>query len=284
MSSNNLRIIYKNLADAATITVSSTAGTTNKSNMANNIKSLVWRSVGTSAVITVDFSTSSTVSGVILPFCNLSSTATIRVQGFTTAGGTGTPAANADTGTILACPYTQLGTWPGNTVPLGVNLYSYGGSIYARAWFPNNQQPSCLSLSITITDTSNSSGYIEISRLVIGPYWSPTFNTSFGISVSIKDLSENSRTEAGDLITNIGTRANIMTFDLKYLNPTDRTEISNIIKGLGISKPLFVSLFPSDTDITKEQTYQIYGKLSQLNELVYSMFDIYNTTINIEEI
>lgn len=283
--SNKLRIIYQNLADTATLTASSTASaSTPATNMKLDTKSLVWRSAGTTATIVVNLASLSIVGGVMIPFCNLSSTSTIRVQGFTTANGIGTAAVSADTGTIAACPYAPLGQWAWGSIPLGLNTYAYGGSTYARAWFIGDSQPACLSLLITITDTSNASGYLEASRLVIGAYWSPKYNTSFGLSTSVKDLSEHIRSESGDLITNRGIRYNSMNFDLKYLDPSDRTEFSKIVKGSGLPKPLFISLFPNDEDSGKEQLHQIYGKLSQLGGLSHPIFEMYSTTIDIEEI
>ena len=308
MAANNLRIIYQNAADTSstTITASSTASaSTSTSNLKLDPKAQVWRSGSVTTPISngtytakanlvVTFAALTTVGGVMLPFCNLSSAATIRVRGYTgTApvmlGTTDSPTVTAtgtlvfDTGTILACPYQPIGLWNWGTQPLGVNSYSYGGGTYARAWVTS--QPSCTSLLIEIVDTANYSPYIEASRLIIGSYWSPKYNTSFGLSQTPKDLSTNARSESGDLISNRGTIYNSVSFDLTYLTPSDRLEMSRILRGNGISKPLFVSLFPDNTsDPAKEQAHQVYGKLSQLSGIQHTMFDIYGTQIEIEEI
>lgn len=308
MAANNLRIIYQNAADTSTttITASSTASaSTPTTNLKLDPKSQVWRSgsVTTAASngvytakanLVVVFAASTVVGGIVLPFCNLSSIATIRVRGYTgTApvmlGTVDTPTVTTagtlvfDTGTILACPYQPLGLWDWGTQPLGVNSYSYGGGTYARAWVPS--KPSCTSLLIEIVDTANYSPYIEASRIIIGNYWSPKYNTSFGLSNTYQDLSSNSRSESGDLISNRGVIYNSLSFDLTYLTPADRLEMSRILKGNGISKPLLISLFPDNADdYAKEQAHQIYGKLSQLSGIQHTMFDIYGTQIEIEEI
>lgn len=271
--SNNLRIIYKNLADSATITLPSgtPVGATSIANLKSDAKSLVCRTTGTSVTFNVTLSTTSIVGGVILPFCNLTSTAIISVtlsNGFSTSAN--------------ACPYQGLGGWDWGTVPLGVNGYAYGRGTYARIWFT---QQSCSSLSITITDTANTTGYLEFSRLVIGAYWSPTYNTSFGLGASVKDLSIHERSEAGDLVTNRGIRYNSMNFDLKYLNTSDRLQMTTILKGGGLSNPLLISLFPDNAeDYAKEQTYMIYGKLPQMSDIIHPMFGIYSTQVEIEEV
>lgn len=308
MAANNLRIIYQNAADAVTTTVtaSSTASaSTPVTNLKLDPKSQVWRSgsvttAATNGVYTakanlvVAFATTTTVGGVILPFCNLSSTATIRLRGYTNtaptlSGTVDAPVVTApgtqvfDTGAVLACPYQPLGAWNWGTQPLGVNSYSYGGGTYGRAWL--STQTACTSLLIEIVDTANYSPYIEASRLVVGSYWSPKFNTSFGLSNTYRDLSSNARSESGDIISNRGVIYNSISFDLSYLTPADRLEMSRILKGNGISKPLLISLFPDNsTDYAKEQAHQVYGKLSQLSGIQHSMFDIYGTQIEIEEV
>ena len=283
MAANNLRVVYQNLSDAATITASSTASSgTTTANLKLDTKSLVWRSVGTTATLTVTLAASNIVGGIILPFCNLTSLATIRARGYSGSAGAGTLL--FDTSTINACPYQPLGQWAWGSIPLGLNTYAYGGGTYARAWLPGNTQTACLSLVIDIADTTNTAGYIEVSRLLVGAYWSPKYNTSFGLSTTVKDLSTHQRSESGDLVTNRGIRYNTMNFDLKWLPPEDRNEFSKIVRGSGLPKPIFISLFPNDADTGKEQVHQIYGKLSQLGGLSHPILEMYSTTIDIEEV
>jgi len=297
MAANNLRIIYQNIIDSATITASSTLGITSAANLAKDIKGSVWRSAlstttSVKANLVVAFAPT-IVGGIMLPFCNLSPTATVRVRGYTGAAPTmaGTvdlPTVSAtgtlvfDSGIVIAAPYQVLGLWSWGTLPLGVNSYSYGGGTYGRVWVPN--QLSCTSLLIEIVDV-NADRYIELSRLVVGAYWSPTFNTSFGLSSTNKDMSSHSRSESGDLITTRGVRYRSMRFDLTWLTPEDRLEFTRILKGNGLPKPLFISLFPDNLeDWDKEQAHQVYGKLSQLSDIQHPMFGIYSTAIDIEEI
>lgn len=297
MSTNNLRIIYQNLVDSATITASSTAGITSADNLAKDTKSLIWRSALSStttvkANLVVSF-TSAIVGGVMLPFCNISPTATVRVRGYTgsapTMGGSvDVPTVSTtgvqvfDTGYVVAAPYQVLGLWDWGTIPLGVNSYSYGGGTYGRVWL--SAQKACTSLLIEISDPNSTDKYIELSRLVIGSYWSPKFNTSFGLSTTFKDLSTHERSVSGDLLTLRGIRYRSMQFDLRWLTPEDRLQFTRILKGNGMSKALAISLFPDNSeDWDKEQSHQIYGKLSQLSDIQHPMFGIYSTTVDIEE-
>lgn len=276
---DNLRVIYKNIVDTATtITASSTASTTNcnVSNLKNDHKYKIWRSVGdTLETLSLTF-TPSIVGGLILPYCNLSSEATISVIG------TYSSITKVNIIDQLCCPYIPLGQWHWGTMPLGVNSYAYGGSTCARIWFPTQEVLD--SITITIKDPNNTNGYIEASRLVLGSYWSPKYNTSFGLSTNSSELSEHSRTESGELITNRGAKFNSMTFELNYMTSADRLDLMNIVKGNGMPTPLFISLFPNSADVVKEQTHQIYGKLMQIPGVVHNIVDMYSTSIEIGEV
>lgn len=259
----------------ASTTIKAITTATPAQNLQLDAKSLIWRAAATTATLNVTFASSRGIRGIILPFTNLSISATITV---TVVGGTG-----YSTGAVLCSPYAQTDNWDSTYLPQGANSYAYGSGTYARVWFPDTQV--CSGVTIVISDTGNTAGYIEASRLVIGDYWSPTFNTSFGLSSSPKDLSVNTRTESGDLVTNRGIRYNSMSFDLSWLNPADRLIFTKILKSNGIAKPLLISLFPDCTeDFNKEQTFQIYGKLSQLSDISHPMFGIYTSNVDIEEV
>jgi hypothetical protein len=283
MASNNLRVIYQNLLDISTTTLaaSSTASSsTITANLLKDFKSSVWRSIGTTATLSVAVANASTIGGVILPFCNLLNDATIQVIGYQNSNWT-TPL--FDTGDILACPYQTTTPWLGPNLPNGLNTYSYGGGTYARVWVPTNIQASCLSFQVVIKNPSGT--YIEAARLIMGSYWSPTYNTSYGLSSSIKDLSTHERNEAGDLTTSRGILYNSLNFDLKWLTNTDRTALMRILRGNGISRPLLISLFPDNMlDWEKEYHHQVYGKLSQLSGVSLDLPDMYSSTISFEEI
>ena len=278
MAQNNLRIIYDNVIDSATLTASSAAAGLPVTNLQTEQKGFVWRSTSTTATITAIWSTAKTLNGVILPFCNLSSTATIIIRVYTNASDT-TPVFS--TGALSAGAYTPSDLWSGFSAPAGVNAYSYGGGTYARRWFNTSVGQK---LEIVISDSANTSGYIEASRLVCGQYWAPTYNTSFGVSIGYVDNSVQSRTEAGNLITSINAMHRTLTFSLDWLTDADRVRLLSILRGNGLRKPIFVSIFPDDSDVTKEQNYQIYGKLSNLAQLTHPIYTMYSSSLSLEEI
>lgn len=306
MAINNLRIIYKNLADNATIIASSSQANTPVSNLKNDSKGKVWRSsantataTSATAILLLDFGSSGTkVGGIVLPFTNLvSSSATITVRGYgvgsaaPTLGGTiASPTITGGTtsysvASAACCPWNSLGL---TNIGTGVNTYSYGGGTYLRVWLNSTQSNTTIRyLAITITDTRTAATgyYIEASRLIVGPVWSPTYNTSFGLTNTLKDMSTHERTESGDLVTRRGPRYNSINFDLKVLDQTDRLELNKILLNNGMPTPVLVSLFPDNTENwEQERTHMVYGKLMQLPGLTHFAPGFYSTSIEIEEI
>jgi hypothetical protein len=305
VAQNNLRIIYNNLTDVAgtTVTVSSTASSsTVVAKMLTDYKGEVWRSANmattlpiTFANIRIVFTTPSIVSGVILAYTNLRSDASIRVRGY--VGTAPTLTGTTDAPTITENGLTLFDTdFEECNPPAGLGQFQWGleglgitgnelRKGYSRIWIPLADRVPCTSLTIEIQNPGNVDRYIEVGRLIIGDYWSPTYNTSFGLSANFKDTSSAERSEAGDLITVNGIQYPSVSFDLKYLNIKDRNEFNRLIKNRGTKKPLFVSLFPDNTgDYVKEQMHQIYGKQVQLFGISHPIFDMYSSQVEIEEI
>jgi len=314
-SPNSLRIINYNWVDLPSCVItpsSSQSSSTVVANLKRDTKSLVWRSSPTTvsstqvkAILIVDLGTTTTVGGVVLAFTNLnSSNATIRVTGYTaaptfTSGAdlinspsiTGTPITGYNSGNVLCCPWNNLDLPNWGTNPSVNSNYSYGGGTYARVWLPTLKSTSVRYLAIEITDyysTSTTGRYIEVSRLIVGNYWSPKFNTGYGMSSGIKDMSTHERTESGDMLTQLGPRYKTLEFNLDWLHHTDRKEMTKLLLGNGISKPITVSLFPDSTgedqDFHREYVHQIYGKLTDTPNIALSNLEFYSTSLQIEEV
>jgi len=276
----NIRIVYDNAADRATITASSTAGSLSASNLKVDMKSAVWRSTSTSATLTATWATGEVVSAVVLPFCNLTSQATVRVRGYTNAADA-TPA--FDTGAVFACPALSLGLWGWGSDSLGVNAFAYGGGTYGRVWV--NTPSAVQKLTIDISDPSNLAGYIECSRLIAGAYWEPEIGPEAGnANLSISDTSKHYRTDAGDTFTDVGNKYRKQSFSLPWLGDNDRLKMWNILWGNGMARPIFISMYPNNTDVALEQANQLYGKLVTSPVMSTPYFNKNSATIELEEV
>ena len=269
----NIRILYDNAIDRASLSASSSAGALVVTNLQNDFKGQVWRATSNSATLAAVWAAPEKVGCVALPFCNLTAAATIRVRGYTNAADT-VPA--FDTGLRPACAFvpTDLYGFRG----AAVNGYSFGAGAYAVAWFAPQM---VTQLIVDIVDTSLP--YVEASRLVAGKYWSPEKNVDYGATTGMMDASVHSRNDSGDLVTVRGKRHRTLTVNFTILTPADRAAVNAILRGNGLPKPLFVSLSPESTDGELEQSGQLYGKLSTLSNVAFSFFNNYATGMTFEE-
>lgn len=270
----NIRIIYDNKADSATITASTTTGSLTASNMLTDYKSQTHRSTGTSVSYTLTWSQAQAISGIGLPATNLSPTSTIRVRLYQT---TSSPTALADSGTISAngSQQTKIYNWSN---PLNSNSFKYGGATKTAVWF--TQSYNVQKVVIDLVDTSNAAGYIDCSRVVCGQYWSSTYNVSNGISHTINDSSQTVRNDSGDLLSDRGFIFDQLKFDFSVLLESDKSQLNQILKYVGTNKNIFVSLMPENNS-SREQDYIIYGKREN-SDMVSQYYGIYQHTMSVE--
>jgi hypothetical protein len=303
MAQNNLRMLYSNVADSATVTVSSTASASMvAANLVSDLKGVVWRSAAagatvakTAANIKLVFASPITIGCLVLAYSNLKAGATVRITGYTgtapvLAGTTDVPTFTTtgsnlefDTGYVDVNKPAPIGSFEWGVGPLG----PLGNEIrrgYSVVWLAAALRVPVTSMIVEIINADNIDTYIEVSRLIMGEYWSPDYNTSFGLTAGFKDLSTTDRSEAGDLITTNGAQHTTLSFDLKYLSPKDRNEYNRIIKTNGTKKAMFISLFPEDADPIKEQMHQLYGKQVQLFGISHPIYEMYSSQVEIEEI
>lgn len=273
----NLRIVSDNAADRTTLSASTTAGALVAANLLTDEKADVWRATGTSATLTGTTATAESAACVHLPFCNLSPTATIRVRLYSDTAGTSQV---LDTGTVLACPAAAIAL-RGWTALQAASAYAYGGGAHARIWFASTLWKRYV---IDIVDTNNLQGYIEAARLVIGPYWTPTFNAEYGAGLLPVDSTTNYRTEAGSLKSDGGTYSWKVSLNLPALVPADRTAAINILRANGKRWPLLLSLFPQNADLELERDNTVWGKLTELSALTVSTLNRYALPVEIESI
>ena len=265
----NLRIIYDNAADRATVTASTTSGGLIASNMQNDFKGSVHRSTGTSVTYTLTWTTGQAISAVVLPATNLSSSATIRVRLYSDTAKTNLI---KDTG---AKPATAAGYI---TAPTTVNRFAFGEYTKSSFWF--TQVNSVRAAVIDVTDTGNSAGFIDCSRLILGTYWSPKYNFEPGAVKNIIDASSNTRAQNGDLRSYVSTSSEKLSFNFSLLPVEDYTALERIINYVGVTKPILLSLQPEEA-AGIDASHMIYGKRSN-SSTTYSVYKYYKSQLEIE--
>lgn len=268
----NLRILYDNLADTtSSITASNTAGSLSIDNVKTEIKSHVHRSTGTSVSYTANWATDQVINCVVLPCTNLSATATIRVRFYDSVD-----AELFDSTAVTAVPGWNLNL---GTRIFNANLFAFGYTAKTAVYSPTDVT-GVRKVIIDLADSSNIAGYIDCSRILIGKYWESTFNVENGIQLQTIDGSIISRTNAGELVADLGFIYDKVAFNFALIPEVDRTELAKIIRSVGTTKNFFISVLPEYTSETAEQDFMVYGKRSN-SALSYKTFGFYNHSMEI---
>jgi hypothetical protein len=152
----------------------------------------------------------------------------------------------------------------------------FGGVKYIAKYFT----PQAGTTSFTVTFSRQ----VNVSRFIIGNYWSPKYNTGYGVQTGYSDLSVSERLQSGDLYTTLSPRNKTLQFDLQYMDESDKFQLFDIYRSIGKAKPLFVSVFPENSDQQKEQMYSIYGKFNSLSNITHTMYTMYSSSLQLEEI
>lgn len=272
----NLRIISDNAADrCASITASTTAGTLVAGNLLTDLKGQVHRSTVNSVSYSASWAASESIGAVALPATNLTASATIRVRLYSDAAFT---TQIADSGTVSACAGLNLGMW-GWTAPRNASAFAYGGASKSAVWL--GAQYSARSCLVDLADSANPAGYIDCARLVIGGYFEPAYNASYGAQAGIADTSVASRNDAGDLLADRGTLHDTLSVSLQFMPEADRAALLKIIRTVGASRNLFLSLLPGNVSSVAEQDHMVYGKRSN-SALSFDVFNAFSNKLDME--
>ena len=282
-----MRIALVNKSDNATLTASSQAAGLVVGNLKTPYKSQVWRSAADTATLTVEWPTGELISVVCLPFCSLSAAATIRVRAYTESSDV---SPKYDSGAIVAVPPVDFGDvdWGGEVLGvnayaygevLGVNSYAYGEYSCCVVWIPVDSYEK---LIIDIDDSLNTAGYIEAGRLFCSSYYEFTANADYGSSMSFSDNDTQTRTEAGDLLSDKGTVYKTVSIDMSWFPEKDKRALLRLLLSATKTKPLLVQVAEMN-DSVSNQHWTIFGKLTRNSEIVARTFDSYNSTLSIEE-
>ena len=271
----NLRIIYNNVADSATITASTTASGL-ASNMQNTQKTSVHCSSSTSTVTyTLTWSTAQNINCIALPATNLVAGDLITVKLYTTAV---SDVAGPITQLIeqQACTGRSILLQNGNTTSTSAD-FGFGGATKTSLWFSNTYSIRAMEIILTRVNIAQT---IDCARIICGTYWEPSRQVTKGIDIGTEDQSEIITTRSGNTYVDRKTISDTMSFNLDYINDLDRKTFLQLLRSWGKNGLIYVCLFPDNTNTEYTQAYSIYGRL-QNNSLRYEYLGYYNTSIQL---
>jgi len=268
----NLRILYNNVADSATITASTTASGFAASNVQNAQKTSVHRSAGGSATYTLTWTTAQAINGIALPATNLKGSDTILVQLFTESTDVTAVASVAST---TACLGRGILLQSGAT-STDYTQFSFGGATKTSVWFTSTYSVKKVQITLTSIDGSQ----IDCARIICGQYWEPTRQVDKGIELGFTDQSEVITTRSGNTYVDRKPIVETMNFQLQYLGEADRQQFMKIMRSWGSTGLVYVCVFPDNTNPELTQAYSIYGRL-QANALQYQLFNYYSSGVQL---
>lgn len=275
-----LRICANNLVEGGNLVNSLTAttevATMPVNNLLNSRKSAVWRttSVASEQIISTTFNTSQTINFIALFFTNLSVLATVEVKVFTLDTDV-VPAYTSAATLVMSNESSVSGISP------TIHSYAYGAGAMGVVYFPDISGEK---VTIGLTDTGNTDGYLEVGNMVIGKYWSPARNFEKGETWSIVDTGNHYRTDSADLLTEAGVKYRRIALKLGLMESNDRDAMLNLLRSNGKNRPIFMSLYPEDLDKKKELMYTIQGKLEDLGQLDHHLTSYYSLPTTIIEV
>lgn len=277
----NIRFIYDNAADRATITASSTSGSLVASNMQADERAAVWRSTAnTSQTLLLEWSAAENVSAVCAAWTNLTALATVNIKGYTVPGDyPATPAFSED---FTPDSALALGEFVWGVDPL-VQSGAQRARVASQAQCWLSATFSVRKLLITIADTTNSLAYIEISRLVAGQYITPVHNAmQDGFMISWVEQSRPTRSESRDLRVDPLGRWRRMQINLALLEPVSRNAVLSMVAN-GLGRGVWVSAFPDDTEASTKQVHGFWAAMVQDAQLSYPLMDYWAAPLVFEE-
>lgn len=185
-----------------------------------------------------------------------------------------------DSGVIVATGGTARRVL-GLTAAQSSSAYGYGGGLAASVYITPT---SALNVRIDISDPLNPQGYLEAPSLIVGQYFSPTYDAEMGAEITSNDTSRTVRSDSGNLVVDVGTRSKSMSFDMSVMTHDDRKTMWKIVSYLGTAYPVFVSLFPENANKDLEQDYTIYGCFSKLSGFNSKASGVFGTSLEIESV
>ena len=252
---SSIGIGHSNLTDSATLSGGDWASgypLTNLQGAVGRALSSVARSESAAAsdtIIDIDHGSARTAQLLWIPAHNLSSSATVVLERGTTPGGTDVYAGDE----LPAWPFAPLdGVYSGRHFGVGVVMPSANAARYTR---------------VRIINSTNPAGYVQLSRIFIGPAFFPAISPTKLDADWMPSLSTVERTEDGaDWVSKRQPlrRANVVFSALSYDEGSTLHEIVRLHETTGE-----IVYIAHRNDRARMQQYSFLGLLRELSRLDY---------------
>jgi hypothetical protein len=258
MAVSNARILYRSWADDASLTATSEAGNMTVDRLQDPLLGRRWRSTSTAdQVITIDLGEDRAVSAICLYSHNLSFDATVRLEA-------------ADDAAFTA-PLVFDETWDAVLPTHGLGEGALGmdglGGYDADGWeIPYVLQWIDRTIArywrVTLSDSTNADGYLQIGRLLLGDYLTTEVNIDWGLESGWRTSRRQRRTRSGALRADSRPSYRVARLSWSWLDEIEGAEMHELQRLRGRSGDLLLSVYPGADDTTETLT-TLLGMLTE---------------------
>ena len=281
----NIRFLWNNKFDAATISASSEAAGLPVSNLKDQLRKKVWRATGcASEYIDIDFGEGGDYCNTLaLIQHNLSINAQVRlVASDTAAGGNELLDVTWDAfGTVFGAGEGGAGEEGAGgfliddvvrqELLLGLIFCNFFNQTAARYW------------RIYLLDPDNPSGYVEVGRVWLGIYFAPQYNFSYGWQFRVIDESKVSESLGGQKWVDIKGRRYGLYLPFKHIQDAEKYwGFIDMLRRYGIRKDILVVLLPEGRP-TERLFTTLYGRFTKLPPVTNWAYGYSNVSLQFEE-
>ena len=234
----NLRILFRNLVDTATVTASPALASGNpESYLQDARRKKTARSTSTASQdLKFSWASAQRVNMIAHRYHNLTAAAQIAAPTYSDSAFTTSIAANAAANCF---GYTGLDT---NDILTETDFRILKNSARYLTLATNVQ-----SMKSVITDASNPDGYFDVSRVFIGEALTFTYNPPWGgVPLSFEDMSENIDMADGSIVTNKGEKRRRIDLNLEWVAEAQLPALLAGLRLVGKDRDIWVSCFPED--------------------------------------
>jgi hypothetical protein len=274
-----MRIVYDNAIDTATLSASPALVTTlPEENLQNISRSKVARTTGLSTqTILGNLSVAKLVSSLVLWRHNFTSNATIQLELYPLANQAGTKV--YDSGEISPYDAKTLGDLLWGIDPLEASVFDSWGVYWSEIWF---DAVAAASFKLTIKDSANPDGYMQVSRAYLGAYIGASFNPSYGMQLGWDEKVKQERTAGGTLYSDPAAAYRQLQFTLEMLSEVDRPKFLEFTRVVGMTKDFFISIYP-ELGGEIERDHSMLAKMIQYAPQTHTFYAHYSQSFQMQE-
>ena len=270
----NIRILFRNLADTATVTASPALVTTlPEANLQKQERNKTARSTSlTSQELRFSWPTAQTIDMIAMRRHNLTAAAQTANPTYTDSVFTTLINANAAANCFA---YTGLNS---NDILTEADFRLMKNSVRYLTSAPNVQ-----SMKAVITDAANPDGYFDVSRIFIGKYFEMAYQLPYaGAPLTMDDASAQQRMDDGSLVTDKSYKFRKLEINQDFCTTAEWAALLAGLRYAGKDKDIFISVFPAAGDYT-EVYYQGAFKFVGMSAFDLNRPNLAGLRMNFEE-